>query len=318
MPIPARRRHPARRGARAADPRRRAARSRPDATSTRIARRRGAGRRRAHDRRRDSSSARRAVLANVTPTQLYGRPLPDADPAGARGREPLPLRPLPTCRSTTRSRSRRAGRATSGSAAPRWCTSRPASTASRAPSTRRPAACCPPRRPSSSASRSRWTRRRAPDGAGLLWIQLQELPVARRAATPPASSSTTGEWTEELRERYADRIQARLARHIPNLEASIRTRVVLSPADLVGGERQPRARRPVRRRAQPRPELPLAAAPRAARARDAGRRALAHRRLDASRARASAAARARSSPRSSSARRCRSALLGGARSRLGV
>ncbi len=35
-----------------------------------------------------------------------------------------------------------------------------------------------------------------------------------------------------LRERYADRIQARLARHIPNLESSIRKRVVLSPADL--------------------------------------------------------------------------------------
>ena len=66
--------------------------------------------------------ARRAVLANVTPTQLYGRLLPEADTARARSREPLPLRPLPTCRSTTRSRSRRAGRATSASAARRWCT----------------------------------------------------------------------------------------------------------------------------------------------------------------------------------------------------
>ena len=33
-------------------------------------------------------------------------------------------------------------------------------------------------------------------------------------------------WTESLRERYADRIQARLARHIPNLESSILDRVV--------------------------------------------------------------------------------------------
>src|SRR6185437_3150549 len=41
-----------------------------------------------------------------------------------------------------------------------------------------------------------------------------------------------GAWTEELRERYADRIQARLARHIPNLESSILGRVSLSPADL--------------------------------------------------------------------------------------
>ena len=41
-----------------------------------------------------------------------------------------------------------------------------------------------------------------------------------------------GTWTEELRERYADRIQARIARHVPNLESSIRKRVTLSPADL--------------------------------------------------------------------------------------
>jgi phytoene dehydrogenase-like protein len=60
---------------------------------------------------------------------------------------------------------------------------------------------------------------RAPDGAGLLWIQLQELPS--RVA-----------WDDELRERYADRIQARLSRHIPNLEASIVKRVALGPHDL--------------------------------------------------------------------------------------
>ena len=41
-----------------------------------------------------------------------------------------------------------------------------------------------------------------------------------------------GTWTEALRERYADRIQARLARHIPNLESALLRRVVLSPADI--------------------------------------------------------------------------------------
>jgi phytoene dehydrogenase-like protein len=35
-----------------------------------------------------------------------------------------------------------------------------------------------------------------------------------------------------LRERYADRIQRRIAQHIPNLESALRKRVVLSPADL--------------------------------------------------------------------------------------
>jgi phytoene dehydrogenase-like protein len=60
---------------------------------------------------------------------------------------------------------------------------------------------------------------RAPEGSGLLWIQLQELP--RRF-----------EWTEAERERYADRVVARLARHVPNLESATLRRVVLSPADL--------------------------------------------------------------------------------------
>ena len=60
---------------------------------------------------------------------------------------------------------------------------------------------------------------RAPDGKGLLWVQLQELP--RRL-----------EWTDDLRERYADRIQARLARHLPNLESSLLHRVALGPHDL--------------------------------------------------------------------------------------
>jgi phytoene dehydrogenase-like protein len=60
---------------------------------------------------------------------------------------------------------------------------------------------------------------RAPDGTGLLWIQLQELP-------------SRVSWDDELRERYADRIQARLARHIPNLESSIVRRVSLGPHDL--------------------------------------------------------------------------------------
>jgi phytoene dehydrogenase-like protein len=41
-----------------------------------------------------------------------------------------------------------------------------------------------------------------------------------------------GTWTEELRERYADRIQARIGRHVPNLESALRKRTVLSPADL--------------------------------------------------------------------------------------
>ncbi len=42
-------------------------------------------------------------------------------------------------------------------------------------------------------------------------------------------------WTEFLRERYADRVIAKLGRQIPNLESSILKRIVLSPADLEAG-----------------------------------------------------------------------------------
>jgi len=41
-----------------------------------------------------------------------------------------------------------------------------------------------------------------------------------------------GTWNDELRERYADRIQKRLQRHCPNLESSVLKRVVLGPHDL--------------------------------------------------------------------------------------
>ncbi|TML36412.1 MAG: FAD-dependent oxidoreductase, partial [Actinobacteria bacterium] len=73
---------------------------------------------------------------------------------------------------------------------------------------------------------------RAPDGAGLLWIQLQELPWHVKGDAAGELETRDGTWTEELRERYADRIQARIAAHVPNLESALLRRVVLSPADL--------------------------------------------------------------------------------------
>jgi phytoene dehydrogenase-like protein len=73
---------------------------------------------------------------------------------------------------------------------------------------------------------------RAPAGKGLLWIQLQELPWHIKGDAAGELDVGNGSWTDDLRERYADRIQARLARHIPNLESSILARTTLSPADL--------------------------------------------------------------------------------------
>ncbi len=73
---------------------------------------------------------------------------------------------------------------------------------------------------------------RAPAGKGLLWIQLQELPWQVKGDAVGELDVGDGTWTGALREGYADRIQARIARHVPNLEASILRRVVLSPGDL--------------------------------------------------------------------------------------
>jgi phytoene dehydrogenase-like protein len=73
---------------------------------------------------------------------------------------------------------------------------------------------------------------RAPEGKGLLWLQLQELPSRVKGDAAGVLETGEGTWTKTLRERYADRIVARLARHVPNLESATLARTVLSPADL--------------------------------------------------------------------------------------
>jgi phytoene dehydrogenase-like protein len=73
---------------------------------------------------------------------------------------------------------------------------------------------------------------RAPDGSWILWIQLQELPARPRGDAAGELDVGDGTWTERLREAYADRIQARLARQISNLDSALLRRVSLAPADL--------------------------------------------------------------------------------------
>jgi phytoene dehydrogenase-like protein len=75
-------------------------------------------------------------------------------------------------------------------------------------------------------------RSRAPEGSWILWIQLQEIPSRPRGDAAGQIDVGDGTWTETLREAYADRIQARIARHVPNLESALLRRVVYSPADI--------------------------------------------------------------------------------------
>ena len=74
---------------------------------------------------------------------------------------------------------------------------------------------------------------RCPPGQSQLWIQLQELPRRLRGdAAGEIATGSDGEWTESVREAYADRIVARLRTHIVNLDDILLKRVALSPADL--------------------------------------------------------------------------------------
>ena len=74
---------------------------------------------------------------------------------------------------------------------------------------------------------------RAPAGASVLWVQLPECP--RRILGDGAGAIEVpqdGAWSETVREAYADRIVARMALQMPNLQRAIVGRRVLSPADL--------------------------------------------------------------------------------------
>lgn len=74
---------------------------------------------------------------------------------------------------------------------------------------------------------------RAPKGKAILWIQLQELPsVIKGDAAGEITIPEDGRWTDQVRELYADRIINRLNGYIPNLKSNILARSVLSPSDL--------------------------------------------------------------------------------------
>jgi phytoene dehydrogenase-like protein len=175
----------------------------------------------------ETIGASRAVIANVTPTQLYGRLVDGYEDRAARfryGRSEMQihfaLSELPRWEVDARLAKTAIVHLTPGldgvsravNEADRGLLPAEATVVVGQPLTMDPS--------------------RAPEGAGLLWIQLQELPWQVKGDAAGELDVGDGTWTESLRERYADRIQARIAQHVPNLESSIRSRVVLSPADL--------------------------------------------------------------------------------------
>ncbi len=74
---------------------------------------------------------------------------------------------------------------------------------------------------------------RAKDGKHVLWIQLPECPNFPKAdASKELSHLCKGEWTEELREAYADKIIDRISKYISNIKEATIARKVISPKDL--------------------------------------------------------------------------------------
>ena len=72
---------------------------------------------------------------------------------------------------------------------------------------------------------------RAPEGKGILWLQIPDAP--RRIKGDAAGKIDTGpDWTDTVREAFADRLEAILRRHSRNFDAIKLARRAYSPADL--------------------------------------------------------------------------------------
>lgn len=72
---------------------------------------------------------------------------------------------------------------------------------------------------------------RAPDGKATLWLQLQELPW-HPVGDAAGELDTSGGWSAELADAYADRVIARVEEFAPGLGTLVRGRQVISPVDL--------------------------------------------------------------------------------------
>lgn len=175
--------------------------------------------------------ARRAVLASVTPPALYGTLAPEAD---AQHRD-----------AAERFRFGRAGFQIHVALRepPRWIgDQRMADTAlihvldgmdSLSESVNAANRGYLPRRPTIVVGQPATVDpSRVPEGYGLLWIQLQEVPRHVVGDLAGRIDPSTGTWTTRLRDAYAERVIGILERHIANIRTAAIAQINLGPADL--------------------------------------------------------------------------------------
>lgn len=73
---------------------------------------------------------------------------------------------------------------------------------------------------------------RAPDRGGVMWIQLQQVPYAPRGDAAGEIDTRGGRWSEELTAAFTERVLGALAPHLENWPAVRGTTVTLSPVEL--------------------------------------------------------------------------------------
>lgn len=175
--------------------------------------------------------ARRAVLASVTPPALYGTLAPEADAQHRAAAE--------------RFRFGRAGFQIHVALRepPRWIgDQRMADTAlihvldgmdSLSESVNAANRGYLPRRPTIVVGQPATVDpSRVPEGYGLLWIQLQEVPRHVVGDLAGRIDPGNGTWTTRLRDAYAERVIGILERHIANIRTAAIAQINLGPADL--------------------------------------------------------------------------------------
>ncbi|WP_017240883.1 phytoene desaturase family protein [Streptomyces sp. SS] len=176
--------------------------------------------------------ARRAVLASVTPTALYGELLPADAPVPPAVRE--------------QARRYRYGRAAMQihvalSSPLSWRDDRLAAvpllhlsdgSASTAIACAEAEAGLLPRRPTVVVGQQHvLDPSRVPTGAAALWLQLQEVPYEPTGDASGELDVTDG-WTEELTDGYVRRVLGRVARHAPDLPDKVLAWDAVTPVDL--------------------------------------------------------------------------------------
>ena len=177
--------------------------------------------------------ARRAVIANTTPTQLYTRLLADGDA------------PPDAAQAARRFRyNRRAGMQVhlALDAPLRWRDERLGQTpivhCSDGPdqialACAQAAAGLLPEHPTVVIGQPQvMDPSRVPEGKGLVWIQLQEVPYRPRGDAAGHLDTSSGSWTEELVEGYVERVLDRLRPHVADLDGLRLATSALPPTEL--------------------------------------------------------------------------------------